>query len=196
MSTPSFPPPAAPWPAPSVERSPRRLPPLSAAGWLATTGAVLLLTASIIVVAGNWQLIDPAIRFSGLVAALVAVYATAEAGRRRIPSTSRALATLAACLTAPVGVAAAAPLHQPWPVCTLVGGAAALIATELQSRRWDAPALKALTVVAFGLAAVGASALTSIPVTVIAAVGGALALSLGASRRAVTLALAVGISPL
>ena len=85
-------------------------------------GASLLLVASIIVVAGNWESIDPEVRFAGLVASLVAIFFAAEAGRRRLPSTSRALATLAAALTAPVGVAAAATLGQPWPVCTLVGG--------------------------------------------------------------------------
>lgn len=171
-------------------------PQLSAAGWLAATGASLLLVASIIVVAGNWQSIDPEIRFSGLVASLVAVYFAAEAGRRRIPSTSRALATLAAALTAPVGIAAAATLGQPWPVCTLVGGIAALAATELQSRRWDVPVLEAATVVAFGLAAVGLAALTSIPAPLIGAVGASAALLLGSVRRSVTLAVAVGLSPI
>ncbi len=209
MTNAPFPPPNAPWPAPCPRQVPRppescrpevpsrwQPPQLSPAGWLATIGAVLLLAASIIVVAGNWQSIDPEVRFAGLVASLVAVYGAAEAGRRRLPSTSQALATLAASLTAPVGVAAAATLHQPWPVCTLVGGATALAATEVQSRRWEVPALKALTVVAFGLAAVGASALTSIPVTVIAALGAAVALAAGATRRAVALALAVGVAPL
>ncbi len=168
---------------------------LSAAGWLAATGASLLLVASIIVVAGNWQSIDPIVRFSGLVAALFAVYFSAEAGRRRYPSTSTALATLAACLTAPVGIAAAATLDQPWPVCVLVGGTAALPATELQARRWKVPVLHAATVVAFGLAAVGLSALSSVPVAVIGAVGALVALLLGAERRSVALGVAVGVTP-
>ncbi|HSP29845.1 MAG TPA: DUF2157 domain-containing protein, partial [Ilumatobacteraceae bacterium] len=104
----------------------RQVPQLSAAGWLATTGTSLLLVASVIVVASNWAAIDPSVRFAGLVASLVGVYFAAEAGRRLLPTTSRALAALAALLTAPVGVAAAATLSQPWPVCTLVGGLAAL----------------------------------------------------------------------
>lgn len=173
----------------------RQLPQLSAAGWLAATGASLLLVASIIVVAGNWQSIDPIVRFSGLVAALFAVYFCAEAGRRRYPSTSTALATLAGCLTAPVGIAAAATLEQPWPVCVLVGGIAALVATEVQARRWTVPTLHAATVVAFGLAAVGLSALSSVPVAVIGAVGALVALLLGAERRAVALGVTVGVSP-
>ncbi len=201
-TTPSpFPPPTpgafAPPSPPDLPDAPggRQLPQLSAAGWLAAMGASLLLVASIIVVAGNWQSIDPIVRFSGLVAALFAVYFSAEAGRRRYPSTSTALATLAACLTAPVGIAAAATLEQPWPVCVLVGGFAALAATELQARRWKVPVLHAATVVAFGLAAVGLSALSSVPVAVIGAVGALLALLLGAERRPVALGLAVGVSP-
>ncbi|MGA7756264.1 MAG: DUF2157 domain-containing protein [Ilumatobacteraceae bacterium] len=206
MENAPFPPPT--WPAPPAAPSPTgrspepdqpvrswRPPPLSAAGWLATVGASLLLVASIIVVAGNWQSIDPEVRFAGLVSALVAIYSAAEAGRRRLPSTSRALATLAAALTAPVGIAAAATLGEPWPVCTLVGGVAALVATEMQSRRWDVTVLKASTVVAFGLAAVGGSALTSIPVTIIAAAGAVGALLLGSTRRTVTLSVAVGLGP-
>ena len=177
---------------PPIERV---LPRLSAAGWLAGTGASLLLVASIIVVAGNWQSIDPIVRFSGLVSALLAVYFAAEAGRRRFPTTSTSLATLAACLTAPVGIAAAATLSQPWTVCTLVGGLAALVATEVQSRRWDVAPLKAGTVVAFGLAAVGAAALTSIPAPVIGAIGAASALLLGSRRRTLALAVTVGASP-
>lgn len=155
----------------------------------------MLLAASVIVVAGNWQSIDPIVRFSGLVAALFAVYFSAETGRRHYPSTSTALATLAACLTAPVGIAAAATLEQPWPICVLVGGIGALVATEVQARRWEVPALQAATVVAFGLAAVGLSALTSIPAPLVGAVGAVAALLLGADRRSVALGVAVGVAP-
>ncbi len=199
MDTTSFPPPNSPWPAPARSTLPdhdRRLPRLSAAGWLAATGASLLLVAAVIVVAGNWESIDPVVRFSGLVASLLAVYFAAETGRRRFPSTSTSLATLAACLTAPVGVAAAATLGQPWPVCTVVGGVAAFVATAVQSRRWNVVPLKAATVVAFGLAAVGCSALTGIPAPVIGAIGAVGGLLLGSTRRSLALAVAVGASPL
>lgn len=169
---------------------------MTPAGWLAALGASLLLVASIVVVASNWASIDASFRFAGLVAALVAVYYAAEAGRRRSPTTATALATLAATLTAPVGVAAASTLEQPWPVCVLIGGTAALAATELQSRRWDVPALQAATIVAFGLAAVGLSALTAIPIALLGAGGAVGALVLGASRRSVVLGVAVGATPL
>ncbi len=168
---------------------------MSAAGWLAGTGAGLLLVASVIVVASRWESIPAGARFSGLVAALIAAYSAAEAGRRRFPTTSTALAVLAATITAPVGVAAAATLEQPWPVCVLVGGLAALAATELQSRRWRVPALKVATVVAFALAAIGASALTGVPAPLLGAIGAATALAFGAIRRSVALACAVGLAP-
>ncbi len=170
--------------------------PLSAAGWLATAGASLLLVASVVVVAGNWASIDASVRFSGLVAALVAVYFVAEAARRRSPLTATALACLAATLTAPVGIAAAATLRQPWPVCLMVGGIACLIAAEVQSRRWCVPTLQAATVVSFGMAAVGSAALYSAPVALIGAGGACVALGVGAARRAVALGLAVGATPL
>lgn len=206
MSDPPLPPPS-PWAPPGHDSSTvatpteqpgsgLQVPQLSAAGWLATAGTSLLLVASVIVVASNWAAIDPAVRFAGLVASLVAVYFAAEAGRRRLPTTSRALAALAALLTAPVGVAAAATLSQPWPVCTLVGGLAALGAAHVQAYRWHLPVLTAATVAVFGLAAVGASALTSVPVIVFGAAGSVAALAFGAPRRGVALAATVGLSPL
>ena len=105
----------------------------------------MLLLAAIVVVAGRWESISPEVRFAGLVAALLGVYFTAETLRSRIRLTATALATLAAALTAPVGIAAAATLEQEWPACILVGGLAALLATELQSRRWNVHPLKAFS---------------------------------------------------
>lgn len=182
-------------PAPTRTSPLRRGPALSAAGWLAATGAGLLLVAAIVVVASRWQAINPEVRFSGLVAALLAVFFVAEAGRRDYPSTSTALASLAATLTAPVGIAAAATLSQPWPVCILVGGIAALVATEAQSRRWDVGVLKAATVAGAGLTATGLAGLTDVPVGVLVAGAAAVALVLGAVRRSIVLSVAVGCAP-
>lgn len=168
---------------------------MSAAGWLATTGATLLLLASIVVVAGRWESITPEVRFAGLVASLLGIYFVAETIRERLTATASALAVLAATITAPVGIAAAATLEQPWPVCVLVGGLLALVATEIQSRRWSVPTLKVATAVAVGLAASGAAALTSTPVGVLGAVAAALALALGAERRSIALATAASAVP-
>ncbi len=193
----SRPPGGAPPPAGHAHDEPtaRRFPKLSAAGWLAATGATLLLIASIVVVASQWQTITPEIRFSGLVAALLAVYFVAEAGRERYPSTSSALATLAATMTAPVGIAAASSINQTWPMCVLVGGVAALVAAEVQSRRWDVSILKAATVAGVGLAAAGLAAIIDAPVGLIVAGAAAVALATGAWRRSVVLSVAVGCSP-
>ncbi|NND75625.1 MAG: hypothetical protein HKN44_11530, partial [Ilumatobacter sp.] len=200
MQTEQLPPPRAQAAPPNLApeapaRDGTRIPTLSAAGWLAATGAALLLAASVVVVAGQWQAITPEIRFAGLIAALLAVYFVAEAGRPRYPSTSTALATLAATMTAPVGVAAAATLDQPWPVCIVTGGLAALVAAEVQSRRWSVTVLKAATIAAVGLAASGVAAMTGTPVALWVAGAAVVALAAGAWRRSVVLGVAVGCSP-
>ena len=188
---PPLPPPSPP-PAPASQL---RLPRLSAAGWLASTGASLLLLASIVVVAGRWESITPEVRFAGLIASLLAVYFAAEALRDRLPTTASALAVLAATITAPVGIAAAATLEQPWPICILVGGALALVATEVQSRRWEVPTLHAATAVAAGLAVTGLAALSATPVAVLGALAAAVALVCGAEKRSVALAAAASAVP-
>ena len=155
----------------------------------------MLLLAAIVVVAGRWESISPEVRFAGLVASLLGVYFAAETLRSRVRLTATALATLAAALTAPVGIAAAATLEQEWPVCVLAGGLAALLATELQSRRWQVTTLKAATAVAVGLATTGLAALVSVPVGLITAVAAAIFLAFGAAKRSIALASAVGCAP-
>lgn len=192
------PPPAGSHPArePAAHSPLPSFPQLSAAGWLATTGASLLLLASIVVVAGNWATIGPEVRFAGLVASLLSVYFAAEWFRDRVPLTAKALATLAPTLTAPVGIAAAATLTQPWPICILIGGVGSVVSTEVQSRRWAQPALKATTVFAAGLAATGVAALTDIPVGVVGAAVAVVYATVGAQRRSVVMSIAVALSPL
>ncbi len=172
------------------------LPRLSGPGWIAAIGAAMLLVASVIVVAGQWKTIGPEARFAGLVGSLLAIYFAAEAGRRRLRATSTALAVLAACLTAPVGIAAAAALDAEWPICITIGGLTALLATELQSRRWSVGPLKAAVVVAAGLTVTGVAALSGAPVALLGAGAAALALSCGATRRSIALASAVPLVPL
>ena len=67
-----------------------------------------MLVAAVVVVAGNWQDIAPALKLAGLVLATIALGAAAERSRTVVPATARAVAHLAAALTAPVGIAAAA----------------------------------------------------------------------------------------
>jgi len=156
----------------------------------------MLLVASIIVVAGQWEAIGPEARFAGLVGSLFAVYFAAEATRRRICATATALAVLAACLTAPVGIAAAAALQAAWPICITIGGLASLGATELQARRWTVRSLKAAQVVAVGLSTAGVAALTDVPVSLLGAAAAATALAVGATRRSVAIAALVPLVPL
>lgn len=172
------------------------LPTLTGPGWLAATGAALLLVASVVVVAGQWSSIGPTTRFAGLVGSLVAVFATAEAARHRVRATATSLAVLAACLTAPVAIAAAAALGALWPTCVLAGGVASLVAVNLQARRWDVQTLRAASVAAAGLVAAGLAASTSIPIALYLAGAAALALAVGAIRRSTVLACSVACVPL
>jgi hypothetical protein len=173
-----------------------KLPRLSGPAWLASIGATMLLVASVIVVAGQWESIGPEVRFAGLVGSLLAIYFAAEAGRTRIPSTASALAVLAAGVTAPVGVAASAALEATWPICITVGGVAATVATELQSRRWNVRPLKAAAVIAVSMTVTGLAAVTSLPVALLGAGAATIALALGATRRSVALAALVPLVPL
>jgi hypothetical protein len=185
------------WPPPTGECAPGRSNSraLTPASCLAAAGATLLLTASVIVVASRWQTIPQSARFSGLVAALVATAAAAEAGRKRFPTTSTAIAVLAATLTAPAGIAAAATIEQSWPTCIVVGGLLAFLATEAQARRWKVPVLRAASVVAIVLAATGVSALGGLPVPVLVAIASVVAIMLGADRRGLALAVAAASGP-
>ena len=187
-----------PDPPPSDPRPPDRPAPalrLSGPGWLAATGATLLLVAAIVVVAGQWSSIGPTARFAGLIGALFAVYFSAESARERIPTTATALAVLAACVTAPVGIAAVAAFGARWPVCIAIGGASALVACELQSRRWEVRTLKVATVAATLLFVAGLSVLVEIPAAILAAVASVAALAVGARRRSVALAVFVPCVP-
>ena len=157
----TWPPPTiAPLPRPTAASSPS--PEATAkpiAAWLAATGGALVLVAAIVVVAGNWQDISPAFKFAGLVAVTVGLGLAAERARFVVPATARAVAHLAAALTAPVGIAAAAVTGATWPVCVLTGGALAAVVCEVQARRWRAPLLDGAAVIAIGLGIVGLAAL-------------------------------------
>lgn len=168
---------------------------MSGPGWLAATGATLLLVAAVVVVAGQWSAIGPTARFAGLVGALFATFFAAEALRVRIPTTATSLAVLAACVTAPVGIAAVAALGGRWPLCIAVGGGAALLACELQSRRWEVRTLEAATVAATLVSLAGISAITAVPAAVLCAIASALALVAGATRRSLALAAVVPLAP-
>lgn len=189
-------PPAAPPARGAWRRASDRLAATPVSAIIAASGSLLLLIAAVVVVASRWRSIPDEARVAGLVASLIAVYGIAETARVRLPSTAGWMAALAATLTAPATIAACAAARQEWPVCVIVGGAAALIAIEVQSRRWHLTPLLAMEVLAVGLISAGIAAIGPIPAPLAGALAAAVALSLGATGRATALALCAGGAPL
>ncbi|MEM9516753.1 MAG: hypothetical protein AAGA42_18030 [Actinomycetota bacterium] len=166
------------------------------AALLAVAGSSLLLLAGIVAVAGRWQSIGPEIRLAGLASTITLVFLLAERLRGRLPTTATALAVLAPCLVGPVGVAAASTVGAGWPTCLTIGGSLTAIAADLQARRWRAQLLLAASVIAIVVASFGLAGLTGAPANVVVGAASIGLLAIGAVRRAVALALAVGVSPL
>ena len=113
-----------------------------------------------------------------------------------MPATARAVAHLAAALTAPVGIAAAAVAGGTWPVCVLAGGVLAAVACDVQARRWWAPLLDGACVIAVGLALVGLAALVPVPVGVLATIAAGGLLAIRRDAAAAALAAAAAASPI
>lgn len=204
------------WPAPTVEPLPapppmpgeppdpighqpselrRLLRAVAPATWVALLGATLVLVAAGIVVAGSWSSAGPAIRFAALVVASAVLAWGAERLRTLVPTSAGVIAHVAAFLVAPAGIAGASLLGATWPLCLLVGGSAAVAATELQARRWGRMTLHAGQVAALAIAATGLAALSG---TTAGLVGGVVAVGLtaiGAHRRAAALAILAVLSP-
>ncbi len=166
------------------------------AALLAVAGSSLLLLAGIVAVASRWRSIGPEIRLAGLASTITLVFLLAERLRRRLPTTATALAVLAPCLVGPAGVAAASTVGAGWPTCLTIGGSLAAIAAELQARRWGAQLLLAASAMAIVVASFGLAGLTGAPANVVVGAASIGLLATGAIRRAVALALAVGVSPL
>jgi hypothetical protein len=186
---PQFPPPS--WSPPTEPRQANR----PVAAWLAIAGSSLLLVAAVVVVASRWQQIPQSLRFTGLLTALVLIAALAEQVRRWAPTTARVIAHLVPGIAVTVGVAAGATATQPWPVCIIIGGLLGAVTTEVQKHRWASPRMAIIAAIGVILAACGVAAETGVPATLIAA-GSACALMLfGRKLEAVTMACAVGASP-
>ena len=189
-----FPPPSwsPPRTSPPSEPGPANRP---VAAWLAIAGSSLLLVAAIVVVASRWQQIPQSLRFTGLLTALVLIAALAEQIRRSAPTTARVVAHLVPAIAVTVGIAAGATATQPWPICIVLGGLLGAITTEVQKRRWASPRMAIIAAIGVILAACGVAAETAVPATLIAA-GAAGALMLCRRKlEAVTMACAVGASP-
>jgi hypothetical protein len=165
------------------------------AAWLAIAGSSLLLVAAIVVVASRWQQIPQGLRFTGLLTALVLIAALAEQIRRSVPTTARVIAHLVPAIAVTVGIAAGATATQTWPVCLIIGGLLGAVATEVQKRRWASPRMAIIAAIGVILGGCGVAAETAVPVTLIAAVSAGVLLLSHRKLEAVTLACAVGASP-
>jgi hypothetical protein len=186
------PPTSPPQPSPTPDRRATARP---IAAWLAAAGGALVLVAAVIVVAGNWADLAPGVKFGALLASTLGLGIAAERGRTAVPASARAVAHLAAALTAPVGIASVAVAGGTWPGCVTTGGAVAAVTCVVQARRWRAPLLEAAALVAVGLALVGAAAIVPVPLGVLAAVAAAVLLVARRETAATALALASAASP-
>jgi hypothetical protein len=192
------PPPATPPNGAVDEDTPderRRLSAVPAAAWVALLGGALVLLAAAIIVASTWDSIGQSFRFAGLAVGTAGLTAVAERLRRLVPTTAGIIAHVAAFLVGPIGIAGMSLLGYTWPTCLLVGGAAAVIATEVQARRWDRETFHVGQVVAIALVATGLAALTGTTAGLIAAIAAAGLLAAGAHRRAAGLSVLAVLSP-
>ncbi len=198
--TPSLlPPPRLPQPSitepPETPEQRRERSARAAAAWVAGVGGTLVLIAALVVVTSNWEAIGPVLRFAGLLTGSIGLSLIAERVRLLVPTTASITAQLVALLSVPVGVAGAAMLGQPWPVCLVVGGALGVLATQIQAARWNASALLIAQVGAIALAVTGAATLMYVPAGLLGAVAAIGLLLIGAERRAASLAVAAVCSP-
>ena len=139
------------------------------ATWVAGVGACLVLLAALVLVVDAWSEIRPEVKLLGLVALNVAVAVAASAACRGYPAVARVLAHLAATLTVPSGIAAAATGHARWPVAICLGGVAGVVGCVATHHRWRAPWLVPAAEASAVLALAGVAALTDIPLGVLVA---------------------------
>ena len=164
--------------------------------WLAGVGALLLLVAGLSMTIAKWQSISSPMRLGGLVAIHLIVLVLAERLRPKLPDVARALVHLGSGLFAATGIQAVSTLgkavgYEPmggrWPLCCLVGGIAASITLEVQRRRWASRWMQGEMVLAIGLAGAGLSALSHVPVGIIAAFCAASAFSIRRNTESIAL---------
>ena len=158
------------------------------AAWLAGSGALLVMVATLSATAARWDHIPVPARLAGLLVLHAVVIIVAERSRQSLPSVSRVMAYLAGAMALPSVVSAVATAHGSWRTAILAGGAAGVMTLEWQARRWQAPWMKALSVACAAVAAAGAAAISGMPVGVVIAALAMVALGTGWERRAAALA--------
>ena len=184
------------WPSPSRPRwwepyTPAKQP----VAWLGGVGGSLILAAAGAGAAARWGAIGVGVRVAVLLCLHIIVMVFSERMRRPLPIVANSLAHLGASLVIPSTIAIAAFFEQSWRVCIAVGGLAGIASLEVQAKRWNAKLLRGGEVVAVGLAAAGAAAITHAPLGVLLG-GAAVALYLlGLRKRGATTAAAAALTP-
>ncbi len=124
---------------------------------------MLLLVAAAVLVALRWDDLTAWMRIGGLIAVNTGVIAAGDRFRSALPSTSRALYELGACLIPISTVAAALQLDLPWQWTLLLGGATAFLGTGLLARRRPSWSLEFVAMASVIPLAGGIAALTHLP---------------------------------
>ena len=170
-------------------------PPRPVAAWLAIAGSAMLLVAAIVVVASQWNLIPQAIRFSGLLAAVVMIAALGEQIRGTAPTTAAVIAHLVPAIAVTVGIAAGSTLDLPWPTCIVIGGGLGAVVTEVQKRRWMAPRMAIIAGFALVLAMSGLADVFKFPAPILVAGLGLIALAARRTLESFVIASVAALSP-
>ncbi len=155
-----------------------------------------MLLAAAIVVVSNWDTIGRSFRFAGFALATAGLIAVAERLRSTVPTSAGIIAHVGAFLTAGVGIAGLSLFGVTWPTCLLVGGLIAVVATEIQSRRWEVQTFLLGQVAGVSMAATGLGDLTGTTGGLVAAIAAGGLLVAGAQRRAAAISILALLSPL
>jgi hypothetical protein len=175
---------------------PTRDPARAGAVWIAGTGAFLLLVASAVFVASNWDRIPPAAKLAAIGLLTGSFLLAGRSLRRSLPGTSGALYHLGAFLI-PVDVAAlGVHLGASAPQLAVTGGVVCGIAWWLLDRlepslllRWGAAGAVVVT-------AAGVGGVTGLPAGLCLAGAAVVALLLDVPRAAIAWAVVAGAAPL
>jgi hypothetical protein len=163
--------------------------------WLAGVGGSLVLAAAGAGAAARWGTVGVGARVAVLLCIHMIVVVLSERMRKSLPIAATSLAHLGASLVVPSTIAATAFLGQSWRTCIAGGGLAGIAALELQAKRWNAKFLRGGEVVAVGLAAAGAAAITHAPIGVLLGAAATGIYALGLRKRASATAAAAALTP-
>ncbi len=163
--------------------------------WLAGVGGSLVLAAAGAGAAARWGTVGVGARVAVLLCLHTIVIFLSERMRKPLPIAATSLAHLGASLVVPSTIAMTAFFGYSWRTCIAVGGVAGVVALELQAKRWNARFLRGGEVVAVGLAAAGAAAITHAPLGALLGTAAIGIYALGFRKRASATAVAAATTP-